>query len=246
MPLETGATIAELDDTWPESGDLIPAGDDHLRLIKSVLKTQFPGAGGDGFSIPITAEEAEINHLSGVTSNVQTQINTESTTRLNADNALDTRVDALESVNHISMNDVFPVGAVYITAGNTNPGSLLGVGTWSARAQGRFIVGVGSGNDGAEGRSYGAGNSATGSYRHQLTTAEMPSHNHNLMGSSGSDNDATGLRSGQSGVAGEASSQTGYQSTNAHGSTWVSSTGSNGRHENSPPAFGLYIWQRTA
>jgi len=75
MGLETGTTIAQLSVTNPTSGDPVNQGDDHLRLIKSVLKSQFPGAAAGGFAIPITATEVEINYLSGVTSSVQAQIN---------------------------------------------------------------------------------------------------------------------------------------------------------------------------
>ena len=74
MPLESSTTIANLDASWPLSTDFILDGDDHTRLIKSVLKAQFPGASGNGFAIPIIAHEDEINHLSGVTGNVQSQI----------------------------------------------------------------------------------------------------------------------------------------------------------------------------
>ena len=230
MGYESANNIDELDDNWPLSDDLIPFADDHIRSIKSVLKNTFPGAGGNGFADPITATEAEINSLAGVTGDIQTQIDTEATTRADADSGLDARVTNLEAVNNPKLNDIFPVGAIYITAGNTNPGSLLGVGTWSARAQGRFIVGVGTGNDGAEGRAYGAGNSSTGSYRHQLTTAEMPAHTHSvLLG----DSDNSG------GVIEHGSSR-GTSTDNTQ------STGGDGLHENSPPAFGLYIWQRTA
>jgi hypothetical protein len=75
MPIESTTTIAGLTSNWPLSNDTFGGTDDHLRVIKSVLKTTFPGSGGQGFSIPITATEAEINRLVGVTSGVQAQIN---------------------------------------------------------------------------------------------------------------------------------------------------------------------------
>ena len=75
MSVETGTTIAQLDKTWPLSGDLIKEGDDHTRLIKQVLQDQFPGVGGVGFAIAIIATEEEINYLTGVTSNIQGQFN---------------------------------------------------------------------------------------------------------------------------------------------------------------------------
>jgi hypothetical protein len=74
MPIETGNTISEFEITWPLSTDPQSEGDDHLRLIKSLLRAQFPGANGLGFEEAITATEAEINFLSGLTGNVQDQI----------------------------------------------------------------------------------------------------------------------------------------------------------------------------
>jgi microcystin-dependent protein len=66
----------------------------------------------------------------------------------------------------------FPVGAVYITAGNTNPSTFLG-GTWSQIAQGRTLMGVGM--LGAD--TYAAG-ATGGAARVTLTTTEIPAHNH--------------------------------------------------------------------
>ena len=75
MGLETGSTIASFITSNPTSSDPVNQGDDHLRLIKSVLQAQFPGTGGLGYATAITATEAELNYVHGVTSNIQTQIN---------------------------------------------------------------------------------------------------------------------------------------------------------------------------
>lgn len=74
MPLESGTTIAELDASWPTGTDDLNQGDDHIRLIKSILQAQFPGALGEGFAIAIVATEEELNYLQGATSNIQDQI----------------------------------------------------------------------------------------------------------------------------------------------------------------------------
>lgn len=74
MPIETGTVIEDLDSLWPLGGDGITQGDDHIRFVKAILKTQFPGVDGLGFKIPITATEAEINNLTGVTGDVQDQL----------------------------------------------------------------------------------------------------------------------------------------------------------------------------
>jgi hypothetical protein len=76
MSLESTTTIAGLVAANPTAGDPFSQGDDHLRLIKTVLKTIFPGAASAGFSIPITATEAELNFVHGVTSAIQTQLTT--------------------------------------------------------------------------------------------------------------------------------------------------------------------------
>jgi hypothetical protein len=67
MGLETGSTISSFITSNPTSSDPVNQGDDHLRLIKSILKAQFPGAAGNGFATAITATEAEINALHGLT-----------------------------------------------------------------------------------------------------------------------------------------------------------------------------------
>lgn len=75
MGLEVANNLEELDQTWPTGVDPVNKGDDHLRLLKKVLKEQFPGVGGNGFAIPITALEADLNNCIGSESPFQEQIN---------------------------------------------------------------------------------------------------------------------------------------------------------------------------
>lgn len=74
MPIENANFIGDLDVTYPLQDDPVSEGDDHLRLTKTVLKTTFPGAAGDGFSKAITASEDELNYVKGVTSPIQDQL----------------------------------------------------------------------------------------------------------------------------------------------------------------------------
>jgi hypothetical protein len=67
------ATISGLVAANPTAGDPFSQGDDHIRLIKTVLKYIFPGALGAGFASQITATEAELNYVHGVTSSIQSQ-----------------------------------------------------------------------------------------------------------------------------------------------------------------------------
>ena len=74
MGLESGTALFDLDEDWPLANDPVGQGDDHLRIIKKILKSQFPGSGG-GFSKPILANEDELNACVGITANIQDQLN---------------------------------------------------------------------------------------------------------------------------------------------------------------------------
>jgi len=62
MGLETASFISQLDSTFPLGGDPINKGDDHIRLVKAVLKTQFPNL----TAAAVNATVAEFNVLAGL------------------------------------------------------------------------------------------------------------------------------------------------------------------------------------
>ena len=74
MGLEAANFIAGLDQSWPTGLDKLNKGDDHLRLLKHVLKGQFPGSGGDGYARAIVANEDEVDSTVGATGPLQPQI----------------------------------------------------------------------------------------------------------------------------------------------------------------------------
>ena len=65
MAKETATYISQLVATNPVASDSVSVGDDHLRMLKTVLKTQFSGLSG---TTAISSSEAELNILDGVTS----------------------------------------------------------------------------------------------------------------------------------------------------------------------------------
>lgn len=89
MAVESATYISQLVDTNPVVGDPVGEGDDHLRMIKEVLKTNFSGINGSGTTavtssaaelnvldgIPATLTATELGYVDGVTSAIQTQIN---------------------------------------------------------------------------------------------------------------------------------------------------------------------------
>jgi hypothetical protein len=69
MGLESGSYISDLNSSNPAVKDPKTEGDDHLRLIKAVLKATFPNVTG-----AITPTQTELNYVDGVTSAIQTQL----------------------------------------------------------------------------------------------------------------------------------------------------------------------------
>ena len=62
MGLEGGTYISDLVDTNPLANDAVSTADDHIRLIKSTIKTTFPSVTG-----AVTSTHTELNLLDGVT-----------------------------------------------------------------------------------------------------------------------------------------------------------------------------------
>ena len=82
-----------------------------------------------------------------------------------------TRLTALEN-NQVSINDVYPVGSIYISVNNTNPGTIFG-GTWVSFGTGKTLVGVDSNDTDFDTVEESGGNkSAT------LQTVNLPAHSH--------------------------------------------------------------------
>lgn len=75
MTVESASYISQLDATLPLPGDKKSEGDNQLRLVKTVLKTQFPNFG----TAAMNATTTELNYVVGVTSGIQSQINTKAT-----------------------------------------------------------------------------------------------------------------------------------------------------------------------
>ena len=63
MTVETASYISQLNTSYPAVGDAVGEGDDHLRLIKAVLQTQFPNLTAAAVNSNVT----ELNLLDGVT-----------------------------------------------------------------------------------------------------------------------------------------------------------------------------------
>ncbi len=153
-----------------------------------------------------------------------------------------------------ALQALHPVGSIYINATNsTNPGTLLGFGTWTAFGAGRVPVGFDSGNalfDTAE-ETGGSPDAITVSHTHTATTTITdPGHTHTpqTLGSAqaGSDNGGAPVDAATGYGTGRVSEPTNSNTTGITAATTVASTGSSGTNANYQPYITVYMWKRTA
>ena len=173
--------------------------------------------------------------------------------------------------NVVSFDDIYPVGSIYMNANvSTNPGELLGVGTWAEIGEGKVLLG--------ESSSYAA-ETTGGAETHALTEEQMKAHthttnlNHGHTGSISIDgvgdhthgftryfHDTSGHESSHDGNGnhtnwndqttggGGAHGHTGSTTINDGGSTSKesSSIGSSSSFNIMQPYLVVYMWYRTA
>ncbi len=124
------------------------------------------------------------------------------------------------------MNLIYPVGSIYINAGvATNPGTLLGVGTWVAYGAGKCIFGLDAGGD----TDFDSLADTGGAKTVTLDITQIPAHTHSISGHNDTTDDGTPTLTGDS-------------------TAWTKQTGSAGgglSHNNMPPYVVAYLWKRT-
>lgn len=149
----------------------------------------------------------------------------------------------------VSLEDVYPVGSLYMSTVSTSPATLFGMGTWVA-IEGQFILGANA--------TYPAGTTG-GAATHTLTSSEMPSHTHTDSGHTHTIahthtyehwQNTNPFQSGGSGPAktGDSTSTTSGASASNSGtaSASIQNTGGGTAHNNMPPYLAVYVWKRTA
>ena len=150
-----------------------------------------------------------------------------------------TQIATTAFVKNVLETYIYPVGSIYFNmAVSTNPGTLLGFGTWAAYAEGRVLVGFqSSGTFDALDESLGAETaSAATTGSHTLSTSEIPAHTHTSH-----DSNHTLTPTSTDTTAGEYGEY--------HSSTTGSTGGGGGHtHGSTPtlqPSVTVHIWKRT-
>ena len=158
-------------------------------------------------------------------------------------NNLDTKITEFQNT---FLNLVYPIGAIYLSLSNTNPGTLFG-GTWE-QLKDRFLLGAGD--------SYSAGGTG-GEATHKLSVNEMPSHTHEatiLFNQTGYGNTSKAwelfLNEYVSTTATPIASTAGTAGTLTNVNTRklrnVTNTGGGVAHNNMPPYLTVYMWKRVS
>lgn len=137
---------------------------------------------------------------------------------------------------------LYPVGSLYFQgAVATNPGTLLGFGTWVAHGAGRVLVGLDAGQT-----EFDTLNETGGSKTHTLATSEIPAHVH--TGPAHTHTVPLGTdEAGSTAISAVKTSNTADTATTSSAGTGnTGSEGGGGAHNNLQPYVVCYIWRRTA
>lgn len=286
MTVEVASFISDLEITYPRQGDLIKEGDDHIRMIKRVIQQTF-----SGFNSFVTMSSASMNNLdknfkfASDSTDIGGSVfynGTNKTINFNKGGVLvnknivtgiplprDGAAGLQDAVNRDYLENkggatraAWPVGAIYISATDTNPSQTLGFGTWTAFAPGRVLMGVGVGNDGSDTVNIQNPLVQGGRYYHTLTVGEMPAHAHghdiggtavsagahsHVLTARGSDRDGLGaLTPSRISWSGDPIN-TEVSGAHEHAlriTGGVQSTGGNQKHNNIQPYITVYMWRR--
>lgn len=155
----------------------------------------------------------------------------------------------------ISFNQIYPVGAIYMSTISTNPATLFKVGNWEALPAGRVLLAQGTSTWGV---NYSAG-STGGEDKHTLTINESAPHNHTGSATTSGSTHTHALtmqashgKSGNGGVPrfSDGDIWSGYKTQNlsaagehSHAIT-INNSGGGQAHNNMQPYLSVYMWKR--
>lgn len=157
----------------------------------------------------------------------------------------------------ISFDQIYPIGAIYMSTVSTNPATLFKIGNWEALPAGRVLLAQGTSTWGV---NYSAG-STGGEDKHTLTVSESASHNHTGSATTSGSTHTHALtmrashgKSGNGGVPrfGDGDVWSDYKTQNlsaagehSHAIT-INNSGGGQAHNNMQPYLSVYMWKRTS
>lgn len=148
-------------------------------------------------------------------------------------------VDVLNEHKAALLDSVYPVGSIYVSITEKNPGTLFGVGTWE-RIKDRFLFAAIDEEDLLDtsdpddpNRKYLPG-SMDGEKEHTLTIQEMPKHDH------------WGVYRPSWYLHGETGQASGVSDGASNNQLFTDKNGGDAPHNNMPPYLAVYMWKRVA
>lgn len=148
-------------------------------------------------------------------------------------------VKRIATTNDILLS-AYPVGSIYLSVNNTNPGTLFG-GTWVRWGTGRVPVGVDTTQT-----EFNTVEKTGGEKTHTLSSNELAKHQHRLDGhafSWGTNKGSVWIQ-GTTATLGQGTSGNPLYTTQGE-SDYTYDTGSTEAHNNLQPYITCYMWKRT-
>ena len=196
---------------------------------------------GDDFHTEFTAVKTAVDTKADIASETFTGTPLAPTAAVGTDS---TQIATTAFVKNVLETYIYPVGSIYMNmAVATNPGTLLGFGTWVAYATGQALVGYeASGTFDALDESLGA---ETFSGTSGSTAADLAAHSHKVAGGEHATGSYDNGDNWQVGNLSSVSTARAYQVD-------TSSAGSGGGHTDTiagstlQPSVTVHMWKRTA
>lgn len=143
-----------------------------------------------------------------------------------------------------SLQVAYPIGSIYINMSSSmNPNTMFGFGVWVRIAQGRLLIGEGTGLDDTSSSKSFVGGETGGEYNHKVTIQELPAHTH-VIYQSYIRTIVTTNRSGTS-TTSSVRSQGGSRTVSSVLQNF-STSGGDQPHNNLQPYITAYIWKRVS
>jgi hypothetical protein len=220
MALETATFINQLNPANPSPTDLIGQGDDHIRLLKSVLQETFPNITG-----AVTLDQDELNGVlaaiagAGVPTGAITAWYGSSGSVPTGWHVCDgttgiARSDGTGTIDVPDLRNLVILGAGSLAAQGTPYGSGSSSATTAAAGAHSHSTTAGEGGHAHTGVSVAG---------HALVVSEIPAHTHTVGvdGGHGSGGSGNTIESGVGSVAGSQNSgSTGSGAAHSHGMSW--------------------------
>lgn len=140
---------------------------------------------------------------------------------------------------------IYPVGSIILTYDDVTPGKKFSGTKWKRIANAKYLAGVGESKDknGITGIVDPHDEDVQGEYMHTLTVAELASHRHLVNAcNDGNPDGKRDLSSGAECQYWNTQDNRTYKWYNTQPET--AAQGNSFPHNNMPPYFGVYVWQR--